>query len=51
MGEIKKFMGEYGFFIASICFLLSYILDDTRDSTNLVFAIVFFVFGFSNKRI
>ena len=51
MEKFKNFMGKYGFFIASACFFISYILDDMgNDSSNLIFAIAFFVFGLSRTR-
>jgi len=46
----KNFMGKYGFFIASIGFFIGYILYDTGDSINLIFAMAFFVFGLSKTR-
>ncbi len=49
MEKIKIFMGKYGFCIASICFFISYIVDDKGNSTNLVLSIVFFVIGLSMK--
>jgi len=49
MKKIKSFMGKYGFIIASVCFFISYIIDDKGNSTNLVLAIVFFVLALSMK--
>ena len=45
--KLKIFMGKYGFFIASIGFFISYILDNKGNSTNLVLAISLFVIGLS----
>jgi len=51
LDNFKNFMRKYGFFIASTCFFISYILDDMgNDSSNLIFGIAFFVFGLSRTR-
>ena len=49
MKKIKSFIGKFGFIIASICFFITYIIDDKGNSTNLVLAIVFFVLGLSMR--
>ena len=50
MRKFKNFMGKYGFFIASICFFISYILDEKGKSTNLVFALSFLSIGLAHKK-
>ena len=51
MKKIKEFLGEYGFYIASIMFFATYIFSEDKQLSELMLGTVFFILGATKKKI